>query len=81
MLYLNKEDSEILRHTYTLLFNLSCNGKLDEVQEEILKDFRKLLSDSIKYSIRRREKAKKKAQEMRKVDKTYAHTRKEKNNG
>lgn len=76
MLYLNKEDSKILFRTYMMIVDLFCDGKLNKVQEKALAEFSKLLSDSTDYSVSRREKAKKKVQEMRKADKTYAHTRK-----
>jgi len=79
MLYLNKEDSEILFATNMLLYELFQEGKISPDQEVVLSKFYCLRRDSEIYSNRCRNKSKRYVQEKRKVDKTYAHTRKKKN--
>lgn len=76
MLYLNKEDSEVLFATNQLLYELFQEGKITPEQEVVLSKFYRLRTDSEIYSTRRRNKAKQEVQAKRKIDKTYAHTRK-----
>ena len=78
MLYLNKEDSKTLFEVNLLLYDLHQAGKLTEDQETILARFYRLRMDSEIYSNQHRIKSKKLVQEKRKVDKTYAHSRKTK---
>ena len=76
MLYLNKEDSKILFDINMVLYELYQDDKLSKEQEEKLGRFYKLRQESEAYSNRRRAIAKKAVQEKRKIDKTYAHTKK-----
>ena len=76
MLYLNKEDYKILFDTNMVLYELFQAGLLTSEQEQVLARFYKLRQDSEAYSNRCRSKAKKSVQEKRKVDKTYAHSKK-----
>lgn len=78
MLYLNKHDETVLFKANKLLADLFHDGKLTPEQEPILADFYHLCKDSERYSYDQRQKAKKKVQAKRKVDKTYAHTRNKK---
>lgn len=81
MLYLNKQDSEILFDTNMVLYELFQAGKLSDDQERVLARFYKLRQDSEIYSNRCRNKAKAFVQGKRKVDKTYGHTKKSKKAG
>ena len=76
-MYLTKEEEKILFKANKLLADLFHEGKLTPEQEPILADLYKLLRASEKYSRECRDKAKKFVQEKRKIDKTYAHKRKE----
>ena len=78
MLYLNKEDSKILFDTNVVLYDLFQAGKLTEDQERVLAAFYKLRQSSEIYSNQCRQKSKRFVQAKRKIDKTYAHTRKSK---
>jgi len=79
LLYLNKEDAEILNDAVSVLFTLFMQDKLSGEQKKVLARLQFLLIQSGEYTINRRTKAKKLVQEKRKTDKTYAHTRKKKN--
>ena len=76
MLYLNKTDSKILFDINMVLYELYQEGKLSKEQEVKLGRFYKLRQESEAYSNRQRAKSKKAVQEKRKIDKTYAHTKK-----
>ena len=76
MLYLTDKDTEILNDAVGVLFTLFMQDKLSDEQKKVLARFQLLLIQSNEYTADRRDKAKKFVQEKRKVDKTYAHTRK-----
>ena len=75
MLYLNKQDDKILSDANRLLESLWQAGKVAPEDEHIIIALDKLLWESNDYSVECRDKAKKKVQSMRKVDKNYAHTK------
>lgn len=76
MLYLNKKDSKILFDINMVLYELFQSGKLSYAQERKLAEFYRLRVDSEIYSNQQRAKAKRNVQERRKIDKTYAHSKK-----
>ena len=78
LLYLNKQDDKVLSEANMLLESLWKAGKIDPEDEHILIAFDKLLWQSNDYSVECRDRAKKKVQKMRKIDKTYAHTKNKK---
>ena len=78
MLYLNKCDDKVLSDANRLLETLWQSGKIAPEDEHIIIALDRLLWESNDYSVECRDRAKKKVQEKRKVDKTYAHTRNKK---
>lgn len=74
LLYLNKQDDKILSDANRLLESLWQSGKIAPEDEHIIIALDKLLWESNDYSVECRDRAKKKVQAMRKIDKTYAHT-------
>ena len=78
MLYLSKEDSEVLDKVTLLLLQMIKEDNLNDVQKEVASNYFKLCLASKNYTEQTRKKAKAFVQEKRKADKTYAHTRKKK---
>ena len=81
LLYLSKQDDKILSDANRLLESLWKAGKIAPEDEQIIVALDKLIWESNDYSVECRDKAKKKVQEKRKVDKTYAHTRNTRSKG
>ena len=76
MLYLNYEDESILVEVQKLLDAFEVTAE----EATLIEKYNKLVAESQEYSTKRRTVAKKFVQDRRKVDKTYAHTRKKKEN-
>ena len=74
MMYLTEKDAKVLTD---ILEMINGNHVLIEVDPNKLYAFDKLVTDSIDYTAKCREKAKRFVQEKRKTDKSYAHKKKE----
>lgn len=77
-MYLTKEDSEILKNTDRLLRALAKRDNLTKDEKAVITKFRNLRKKSEEHSLDCRRKAKALVQEKRKIDKSYAHTKKNK---
>lgn len=76
MLYLKEKDIQILADAMMLLVGLKMSIPLTTSGNKAIDDYVELFNDSIEYTKKCREKAKKFVQEKRKTDKSYAHTKK-----
>lgn len=78
MMYLTDNDADILFGAVQILVVTKARGELTTEGNKLVDDCIKLYEDSIEYTKKCRDKAKKFVQEKRKTDKTYAHKKKEK---
>ena len=76
MLYLNEKDMQVLADAMMLLVGLKLTMPLTTEGNEAVDDYVELFNNSIEYTKKCREKAKRFVQEKRKTDKSYAHTKK-----
>jgi len=78
VLYLTVKDARVLKNVLSVLTELNEQNALNKEQTTVYDEFLSLVTDSAVYTSKCREKAKKFVQEKRKIDKSYAHKKKEK---